>query len=135
MKEKCSARFHLTVNQLKVFQRFIYPVHVRSSLITALVMIDATHQMRTLEHLQTTILPSGAVDSNQTAAHIGKQAIVRVPVTVVLVPFPGASYKGFLEHHLVVIVIDLSSQKLLERFDDTQTTHERTIDVVFERIG
>src|SRR5678816_3515200 len=103
MKEQRAARFHLAVNQLEMFQRFVDAVHVSAGLIAGLVVIYASHQMRAFDHLEAAILSSRAIDRYQTTRHVREKTVVRIPVTVVLVPFPRAADERLLQHHLVVL--------------------------------
>ena len=47
-----------------------------------------------------------AIDRDVATSHLGKQASIVVPIAVVLMPFPCATYTRFLEHKLVMIMID-----------------------------
>src|SRR5690349_18344578 len=90
--------------------------------------------MRAFDHLDAAILSTRAIDGYQTTRHVWEKTLVRIPVTVVLVPFPRAAHERLLQHHLVVIMIDLSAEQLFQRFDDTQATHECAVYVVFKNI-
>ena len=65
-------------------------------IVAVLAVIDATHLMRTPEHLQAAVLPRRRIDGDHDARHVGKQAAVEVPVAVVLVPLPRAAHPRFL---------------------------------------
>ena len=60
----------------------------RAGLIAGLVVIYASHQMRAFDHLEAAILSTCAIDGYQTTRHVRKETTIRIPVTVVLVPFP-----------------------------------------------
>src|SRR5690349_530064 len=134
VKKQRAARFEFAVDKLQMLQCFIDTSHVGACLIAGLVVIDAAHQVRALEHLKTTVFPAGAIDGDQATRHVGKQAIVRVPVTVILMPLPRAAYERLLQHHLVMVMINLTAEHLFQRFNDTEAADEGAVNVVLELV-
>src|ERR1700752_1215358 len=109
MKEKCAAWFHLAVNKFQMFESLVDAIHVGACLITSLVVVYAPHQVRPSNPLQTAIFFGCPIDCNQTTRHVRKQTTVRVPVTIVLMPLPRSTDKRFLQHHLVMVMINLTA--------------------------
>src|ERR1051326_3287704 len=127
--------FHFAVHELEMLESFVHAIDVGAGLIAGLVMVDPAHQVRTCDHLQTAVLFGRRVDGNQAARHVREQTGVRIPVTIILMPLPRSADERFLQHHFMVIVIDLAAKELFHGFDDSQTTYERAVDVVFQSIG
>src|SRR5690242_21283864 len=50
-------------------------------------------------------------------------------------PFPRPTDKRLLQHHLVVIMINLTVEYLFERLDNTQAADKRAVNVVFKHVG
>ena len=85
--------------------------------------------VRSAKHLKATIGASRPVDGNHAARELGKKTAVVIPVTIILVPLPGAPFAGLLIDHLVMIVVNLASQQLFHPVNDAIAAHERTFDV------
>src|SRR3569832_317187 len=129
MKEQRTARLHYAVNKLEMFERLVDAVHIGAGLIPGLIVIDTSHQMRTSNHLQAAIFSIRPIDCYQTTRHVREKTTIRIPVAIVLMPLPRATDERLLQHHLVMIMIDLSAQQLFKRFNDTQAADERTINI------
>src|ERR1041384_6620466 len=117
-----------------MLRSFVHTSHVSTGLIASLVMVYTAHQMRASNHLKTPVLSARPIDRDQTTRHVGKQTIIRVPITVVLVPLPRSTDERLLQHHLMMVMINLAAQNLFHWLDDTQAAHKSTVDIVFEHI-
>ncbi len=107
MKKQGVAGVHNTVNQLVTLPGDIHPLHVRASLVAGQNVVHAPHFVAALEHLHAAVFFRSRVHGDGHAAQIRRQHPVLVPVTVVLVPGPGATDFGVFHDHLGVIMIGL----------------------------
>ena len=69
-------------------------------------VIDPAELVRAPEHLQAAVFPRRPVERNVDAHHVGRETAVVVPISEVLVPFPGAALVRLLHGHLVTVEID-----------------------------
>ena len=98
-------------------------------------MLKAATLVRPIEDLQTSVFLGRAVHGNHATSHVGIQAVVvLVPVSVVLVPLPGATNVRLLHYYLVVEVINLVAEQFLRRADDAFAAHTGAVDIVVELI-
>ena len=117
VKEEHRTRFHLAVDRFKMLQHHRDALHIRTRLVASHPMLQPPHSMRTLEHLQTAVLDSRLVDGDHAAGHICAQEIV-IPVAEILMPLPRPADLRLLEHHLMVVMKNFLTDKLLHRLDD-----------------
>src|SRR2546423_1342704 len=135
MKEERRSRLHLTMHQFQPLERFVDPFDVSALLLTSFPMIDAAHAMRSLNHLEASILPCRAINSDQATCHLREQAAIGIPVTVILMPFPCSAQQRLLEHHFVVIMINFSPQQLLHWINDAAAADKSAVDVCAQRVS
>jgi hypothetical protein len=80
---------------------------VRSGLVTREHMFNAAEFMRSLDHLQASVLPRRRIDCDIGACQKREQYPVLIPVPVVLVPGPRPADFRVLQDHLRVVVVHL----------------------------
>ena len=81
--------------------------HVCANLLTRKAMVDSSEFVRAFDDLQTTIFLVGRSQGNHDADQlVGKQKLVLIPITIVLVPFPGATNLWFFLHQFGMKMTD-----------------------------
>ena len=130
MEEHRVAGLHFHVHQFKPPEGRVDPFHVGPGLVAGEHVIDPAHAVRPPNHLQTAVFPRGRIDGDHHAGHVGKQAAVLVPITVVLVPRPGPANARLFHVHLRVVMVHLSTEQLFHRVDQPPAPREHAVDIV-----
>src|SRR6185369_15337308 len=100
---------------------------VSASLFTVTAMFDPAQEMRSSQHLQTTVLARVGIHRDKDRRHVGEQTTVLIPVTVVLMPGPRAAGARFLDAHLGMVMIDFVAKQLLHGIDDPVAARDRSV--------
>ncbi|OPZ06532.1 MAG: hypothetical protein BWZ08_02264 [candidate division BRC1 bacterium ADurb.BinA292] len=130
VEEQGCSGLHFAVDQLAHFPGLLHPFQIGAGLIADQLVRNPSNLVGALENLQAAVLTRGAIDRDQAAQHVGIEITGFVPVTVILMPDPGAAGPRFLEHHLGVVVIYGVAEQLLGGVDDPRAAAEQTVDVV-----
>ena len=117
-----------------MFQRELHPLRVGPHLRAVPAVLDPAQAVRTPDDLEAPVPPVGPVHRDVTTGHVGIQRLVVVPVAVVLVPFPRAADPGLLDHHLVVVQVDLVAHEPFERVDHPPAVADGVVDVLAVRV-
>src|SRR3984957_19164678 len=120
MEEKAGARRHFAVDMLQTLFGSIHALRVGARLAAETAMLNSSHPMGTPEHFETAIRPRRRINGDQATCHIRKQAAILIPVSIVLMPFPGPTHTRFLEDHLRVVVVNLPTEKGLHSIDNAR---------------
>jgi hypothetical protein len=123
----------LAVDQFQPFDGHMNALRIGSGLIADFDVIHASNVVGATKDLQAAVLLRRSIDGNHAARQIRQQAAVVVPVSVILVPGPGAPDARFFENHLVVEVIDLIAQEAFHCLHNAARADNRTIDVAFAK--
>jgi hypothetical protein len=70
------------------------------------------------------------IDGDHDTRHQRKQDAVLIPVAVILVLSPGATYLWIFQNHLGVVVVDFALQELLHGTNDSLTASDHAVDAV-----
>ena len=85
-------RIKFTINDLMTLQDLIDTGGIGTILFIGYRhMINPSQAMRAADDLQATVISISTVQRNHETQHVRAQAAVVVPVTVILMPFPGAT--------------------------------------------
>src|SRR5687768_12809768 len=89
------------------FQCMIHHYPISAYLFTGETMVYPSEFMRTLDHLKTTIcFVRFRQRYHYTHQLIRKKELIFIPISIILVPFPGASHFWFLLHQFGMEVAD-----------------------------
>ena len=91
VEEEDIAGIHLNVDNRKTFKDCRNAFLFGSGLISRQHVVDSSKQMSPLDHLKAAIFASGWIDRYERAAEIGCKDAILIPITVVLMPGPGAT--------------------------------------------
>src|SRR5208282_5062518 len=130
VEEKHIAGIHLDVDKRETLEDSGDAFLVGAGLLSRQYVVDSSEQMRTLDHLKAAVFASGCIDRNGCAAEIGRKDAVLIPVTVVLMPGPGAAGLRIFHDHLRMVVINLVVENPLGRVDDGFAAREHAVDSV-----
>src|ERR1700732_4254327 len=130
VKEEDIAGIHLNVDNRKTLEDCGNAFLVGTGLISRQHMVDSSEQLSPLDHLKAAIFASGWIDSDERAAEIGCQDAILIPVTVVLMPGPGATGPRIFHYHLRMVVINLALENPLGRVDDGFAARKHAVDRV-----
>src|ERR1700730_1855263 len=130
VKEEHITGIHLDVDKRETLEDSGDAFLVGAGLISRQYVVDSSEQMRTLDDLKATVFASGWIDSNGCAAEIGRKDAILIPVTVVLMPGPGAAGLRIFHDHLRMVVIYLAVKNLLGGVDDGFGARKHAVDGV-----
>jgi hypothetical protein len=122
------ARLHFAVNFFEPLFRFGDPLAIGPGLVAGENVVDAAHLVRALEHLEASVFACRRIDRDHHAAEIRKEDAILIPIAVVLMPGPGPTGAGVLQDHLGVVMIDLATDELLDRVNDTAAAGHHAVD-------
>src|SRR6266436_10168470 len=124
------AEIHLDVDKRETLEDSGDALLIGAGLIPRQYVVDSSEQMRTLDDLKAAVFASGWIDSNGCAAEIGGEGAILIPVTVVLMPGPGAAGLRIFHDHLRMVVINLAVENSLGGIDDGFATRKHAVDGV-----
>src|ERR1700747_1828635 len=130
VKEEAIAGIHLNVDNRKTLEDCGNAFLVGAGLISRQHVVDSSEQMSPLDHLEAAIFASGRIDSNERAAEVGCEDAILIPVTVVLMPGPGATGLRIFHYHLRMIVINLALENPLGGVGDGFAARKNAVDRV-----
>src|SRR5271165_6497731 len=130
VEEQHIAGIHLDVNKRETLEDSGHAFLVGAGLISLQYVVDSFEQMRTLDDQKAAIFASGWIDSNRCVAEIGGADAILIPVTVVLMPGPGAAGLRIFHDHLRMVVINLVVENPLGGVDDGFAAREHSVDSV-----
>src|ERR1700747_2478767 len=130
VKEEAIAGIHLNVDNRKTLEDCRNTFLFGSGLISRQHVVDSSKQMSPLDHLKAAIFASGWIDSYERAAKIGCKDAILIPITVVLMPGPGATGLRIFHYHLRMIVINLPLENALGGVDDGFAARKHAVDRV-----
>jgi hypothetical protein len=110
MKEQSIPWLHFAIDQFVAPPRLFDPLGISSFLIPRGKMVYSTDSVRATKNLQATVLLRRAINRNQATGHIRIQTAVGIPISIVLMPFPSTTDSRLFEHHLVMVMINLTTQ-------------------------
>ena len=134
VEEQRGSGRHFAIHVVQVLQREFHPLRVGPHLCTVTAVLDPSQAVRTPDDLEATVRPVGPVHRDVATGHIGIQRLVVVPVAVVLVPLPGSADAGFLDHHLVMVQVDLVAHEPFHRVDHPPAVADSVVDVLAVRV-
>lgn len=129
MEENGGAGFHFTIDEFEPFKSGLDAFGIGAGLIADGAVIHAAQAVGTTNDLEAAIFARGGIDGDHATGEVGRETAVVVPVAIVLMPSPGSASVGFLEDHLVVVVVDFVFEDLFDRFDDSFETNDGSVDV------
>ena len=118
MEEERVAGLEFHVNELHHLHGFVCALGVSAGLVAVTAMFDTAHFVGAFQNLQATVGAGVGIDGNEGGAHVGPEAAVLVPVTVILMPTPRAAGARLLDAHLAVVMIHLIAQQRFHGVDD-----------------
>src|SRR5260221_9188550 len=130
VEEEDIAGIHLNVDNRKTLEDCGNAFLVGTGLISRQHVVDSSEQMSPLDHLKAAIFASGWIDSDERAAEIGCKDAILIPVTVVLMPGPGATGLRIFHYHLRMVVINLAVENPLGGVDDGFAARKHAVDGV-----
>src|ERR1700757_4223204 len=130
VEEEDIAGIHLNVDNRKTLEDCGNAFLVGACLISRQHVVDSSEQMSPLDHLKAAIFAIGWIDSNERAAEIGCKDPILIPITVVLMPGPGATGLRIFHYHLRMIVINLALENPLGGVDDGFAARKHAVDRV-----
>jgi hypothetical protein len=103
MEKQGIAGFQFGIHQFHRLQGIVHHYHIGAYLLAGKAMVYAAHLMRAPDHLQAAVFLVCFGQANHHAQQlVGKKKLVLVPVSIILVPLPGAAHTGFFLHQLGV---------------------------------
>src|ERR1700757_1540922 len=130
VEEEDIAGIHLNVDNRKTLEDCGNAFLVGAGLISRQHVVDSSEQMSPLDHLKAAIFASSWIDSYERAAEIGCKDAILIPITVVLMPGPGATGLRIFHYHLRMIVINLALENALGGVDDGFAARKHAVDGV-----
>src|ERR1700730_1700133 len=130
VEEEHIAGIHLGVDKRETVEDRGDAFLVGAGLTSRQYVVDSSEQMRTLDDLKAAVFASGWIDSNGCAAEIGRKDAILIPVTVVLMPGPGAAGLRIFHDHLRMVVINLAVENPLGGVDDGFAARKHAVDGV-----
>lgn len=121
---------HVDIEMLQAFGGLQDAVDVCACLVTGQDMVDAAQAMGSPQNLKATILPGRRIDGYHDAAEIREEQTILVPISIVLMPGPGATGFGVLENHFGMVVIDFSIQEEFDGIDDPSASGEHSVNAI-----
>src|SRR5262249_48318943 len=104
MEKEGGAGLHLDIDEVEICQDFLHSCLVGSRLFAGQYMIDPAEFMRAADYLKASVFSRRRINCDVHAGEQRKEHSVLVPVSVVLMPGPGAPDLGIFHDHLGVIV-------------------------------
>jgi len=132
VKEEAVARFHLAIDGLAGLEDLGHALGVGDILSFARHrrVIDASHEMRTRDHLETAILSAGGVERDHAAREPRKETAIVIPIAIILMPLPRAADIRLLGGQLRLEVVDRTAEHGLHRIDHALATRGEAINAV-----
>lgn len=127
-KEGCAGG-HFAIDAFEVLFGEGDTIWVGSGLCAVFAVFDAAEFVRTFENLEAAVVFVGAIDGDHAAGHVGVEAVVVVPVAIILVPFPGTTNARLFDHHFVVVEVDFVVHEFFHGIDYAVAVADGVIDV------